>query len=193
MAFLASESLHELHARTRELWKGTQNFSFRVAKSHAEEPEIPSPAIFDILDGNVKRGTADGSIPSVAQCAVHLELLEAFKVLRETVLKSNQLDVLFDTLPIKTYTTQYTYRRRRYVPRKRLRKPLKESDTTYFERRHAKWTAFANYAFQRFSIWAGCIERTAGATARKRRHLIPSLVPPLGELDRKGRGPGTDF
>ena len=167
MDLLLSGFTRELHAASREYAQGYVPRN-QVAK---EGPQIPLK-----LERTSKNGV-DTVVPSLARCAVHLELLEAFKLLRETVIKSNQLDVLFDTLPEKHYITVSRYRRGRYV---RQRTFLKKLDSSYQERRKAKWLKFVDYAFNRFSKWAAGIDKSPAAIAKGGRRLAAEFIPPLG-------------
>ena len=177
MDLLLSALARELHAASREY---AQPYVPRnkVAK---EEPQIPVPTVFDSLKlERTNKNEVDTAVPSLARCAVHLELLEAFKLLQETVIKSNQLDVLFDTLPEKYYITMSRYRGGRYFRQRTLLKPIKKHDSSYQERRKAKWAKFVDYAFNRFSIWAAGIDRSPAAIAKGGRRLAAKFVPPLG-------------
>ena len=169
MASFIPGSIEELHAASRD-YSRTYNISSR----NKDEPDIPNPAIFAGL------GT-DASQMSMAHCAVHLELLEAFKFLRECVIKSNQLDVVFNTMPLKRYTTSLQYNKGRYLRRKKLLKPVKDHDSTFQERRKAKWLGFLDYAFLRFTSWATAMGHTRyNAITGNGNDLANSFIPPLG-------------
>ena len=174
MDLFLSDLTQELHAASREYVPN------HVPRDKVVESQIPVPTIFDNLKlEHTNDNEVDTVIPSLARCAVHLELLEAFKLLQETVIKSNQLDVLFDTLPEKHYTTgsRYEYRGGRYVRQRRLLKPIKKHDRNYQER---KWVKFVGYAYSRFSIWAAGIDKDPAAIAKGGRRLSASFIPPLG-------------
>ena len=141
-------------------------------------PEIPSPTIFKYPEkANQNNDGLDDRIPLVAECAIHLELLEAFKILQETVIKSNQLDILFDTLPQKRYMNVSGYYNRR-----KLLKPVKAHDTTFQQRRKTKWDGFVKLAFFRFSFWADRIEEHRRDVSTLGDQLPGDLVPPLDIL-----------
>lgn len=173
MDYFSPDLIHELHAASREHVPKNE-----VGKMYEVKPNVPDPTIFSGL--KLKRTNKDGedtAIPSLAQCAVHLELLEAYKLLQEKVIKSNHLDVLFDTLPEKRYRTVSQYRGGRYVSRKILLKPIKDYDPAFQEGRKAKWMGFVNNAFLRFSTWATTISKSPNAFAKR---LADDLIPPLG-------------
>ena len=176
MASLVPGSIDELHAASRDYSRTHAALSLR------NKPEIPDPAIFAGLKVVTPNDNDHADLfPSVAHCAVHLELLEAFKVLRECVIQSNQLDVLFDTMPKRQYTISRQWRSGRYVHRKVLLKPVKEHDVTFGQRRKAKWMGFVNYAFLRFTSWASAIHHTRyNAITNKRNELSENYIPPLG-------------
>ncbi|KAF8459249.1 hypothetical protein BDZ91DRAFT_742064 [Kalaharituber pfeilii] len=100
---------------------------------------LPPPSIFTSLytDGGTSdsQETAPQNIspnPTVAECAVHLELLEAFLVLKRRVLKSNALDYTFGT---------------RRVP------PQRRTDPNWLQKRKEKWDKFLDLAVLRFEVW----------------------------------------
>ena len=176
MDLLLSGLASELHAASREYTQG-----YRYLPRNEVAKQIPLPTIFDGLEfERMNKDEADIVVPSLAICAVHLELLEAFKLLRETVIKSNQLDVLFDTLPVKHYTTVSRYRGGRYVRQRTLLKPIKNYDRSYQERRNAKWVKAVDHASNRFSIWAARIDKSPAAIAEGGSGLAAEFIPPLG-------------
>ena len=149
------------------------------------KPEIPSPTIFKYLEQtDQNNGGLNDRIPPIAECAIHLELLEVFKILQETVIKSNQLDILFDILPQKRYTNirRYDYTNRRYHNKRKLLTPVKDHDTTFQQRRKAKWDGFVKLAFLRFSFWADRIEEHRWDVFNTGDQLPADLFPPLDIL-----------
>ncbi|KAL9009388.1 MAG: hypothetical protein Q9173_005576 [Seirophora scorigena] len=106
--------------------------------------QISLPAIFDSLETAQTDEEEPGkTFPSIAPCAVHLELLECFKLLQEMVIKSNQLDVRFDTLPRNNLTSSNVKNREGpRVLRWRLLRPMKAHDSNFQKRQKVKWTSF---------------------------------------------------
>ncbi|KAK0722627.1 hypothetical protein B0T26DRAFT_640760 [Lasiosphaeria miniovina] len=112
---------------------------FPASKSIDDEPAIPTPDIFaSLLDDDHAKN--EEQLPRIAECAVHLRMLEAFLVLKQKVATSNALDRAFGIAPKDTLTT---------VCGKRCRK----TDTTFKERRKVKWNLFVRMAAWRFLDW----------------------------------------
>lgn len=177
MDFHDPGSITELHAASR---KHARNYT--APNEYQLQPHVPSPAIFETPEtAQTDKDEHSNMLPSIAQCAIHLELLERFKLLQETVIKSNQLDVLFDTLPRKKYTISYIYnsRGRKVLGRKILR-PIKAHDSTFQERRKEKWTRFVDEAYSRFSTWVVSINDNLKISGKDGDELDPKLVPPIG-------------
>ena len=86
------------YARVIPQWEPPR---FKAAVSEGEKPVIPSASVFESRGSDPRktpqRGGPDGNqlLPSAAECATHLQLLEAFQVLKEKVMKSNALDCAF--------------------------------------------------------------------------------------------------
>jgi hypothetical protein len=140
----------------RVLWNVPR---YATATSTRPGPAIPPPSIFNSLDQfTIDDYDAKSHLPSIAECAVHLEFLEALYVLRQQVLKSEALDEVFDIKP------EY-----KFVDRKGVRTQLK--DETMWERRQVKWEKFVEVAVVRFTAW----------WAKVRNADQP--MPPLGELN----------
>jgi hypothetical protein len=142
--------------------------TFQPAPSKAEEPIIPAPKIFQLLSQTAQLGGAT-LLPSIADCAVHLELLQVLYTLRRKVLQSTDLDKTFDIKP-QPREVWRGYRRNRHK--------VKIKDSTFAKRRKAKWPGFINCAVVRFLEWlktADASLRTEGASSRQIRRL-----PPLG-------------
>jgi hypothetical protein len=145
-------ALHNASRTATSAIKVTRNN--RAACLHeatATRNAIPPHNIFtaDDRDGN-------SDLPSIAECAVHLEFLETLFVLRQRVLKSETLDEVFDIKP------EY-----KFVDRKGVRTQLK--DETLWERRQVKWPRFVDLAVARFTAWWANVRDTDGT------------LPPLGE------------
>ncbi|KAL8849343.1 MAG: hypothetical protein Q9221_005694 [Calogaya cf. arnoldii] len=181
MNFHDHGSIRDLHAASRE-----RSRTYTVDQERQQQLCVPSPALFEDLDEDLDAAQSDKDkyseiFPSIAQCAVHLELLECFKLLRETVIKSNHLDVLFDTLPQKRYTTSYVNNGRgRRVLRRRPLRPIKDHDSTFQERRKKKWQHFVGFAYLRFQIWAFRINDYGEFGGKGRNEKDQGLLPPIG-------------
>ena len=110
---------------------------FRPASKREEEPIIPPLALFSALETRNENSTG---FPNVAECAVHLELLEAFLILKQKILTSNSLDRTFNIVPKDTLHT---------VSGKKERK----QDPTFKTRRAVKWPIYIRLAAARFLQW----------------------------------------
>jgi hypothetical protein len=172
------QSLHSSSQRVMDAAKGSRTWpqstdwqapAFRTARTTREDPVIPAPSIFQSLaDTKSKCDTGANSTPSVAECAVHLKLLQVLRTLRARVLQSTDLDNAFNIKPIPRYVT----RRRRQV---------KAKDHTFEMRRKEKWPMFIEHAVVRFEDW---FERVDSMLASSENATAASQVvplPPLGE------------
>lgn len=143
--------------------------AFPAAVSKEQEPIIPAPKLFQSLS-ETPLPINDTSLPSIADCAVHLELLQAFYFLRRRVLLSTAMDKV---LGIKAEPKE-VWRAEPGSYYRPVRKQIKIRDQTFAERRQIKWTLFINCAVVRFVDWAKMIDDTACAA-------ISPRLPPLGQ------------
>ena len=176
MSFTDKSHLDLLHKKSREatypLTKpfkfGTKRSQFPPAATEAEQPIIPNPKVFcslaeNLIDGASRTKIKTNDIPTVGECAVHLELLEAFLVLKTRVLQSNVIDRAFGiAAPAGKRINLKTLRER-------------------------KWKGYVAIAVIRFEKWWQNIDRVL-STARKeaespdtRPELTISTLPPLGK------------
>ena len=90
--------------------------------------------------------TRQHNLPTVAQCAVHLELLEVIFALKHRVLSSNALDRTFALKPDQRSVYASTLRRTDFfrVPRNRAK---------FAEHWKVKWEFFVQAAAARFEAW----------------------------------------
>lgn len=112
---------------------------YKTAETPEDEPLIPAPEIFQ----QKKDSSSDSEtrLPSISECAIHLELLETFLVLRERIIRSTDIDMSMEIAPrreIKTGVKSDT-------------KTLK--DNTLGARRREKWPKFVEFAVARFLEW----------------------------------------
>ncbi|KAK0391491.1 hypothetical protein NLU13_0992 [Sarocladium strictum] len=92
-------------------------------------------------DSKDARREALERLPTVAECAAHLELLEVFYVLRQKVLVSREIDNALRIQPNRETKTG----------KKGDTKTLK--DQTLWDRRQAKWDRYLEFACVRFLSW----------------------------------------
>lgn len=177
MSFTDDSHLQLLHKQsqlfTSRLLKrsspAAKGLAFPPAPTEAEQPVIPHPNVFHTLTVDLSDEDSTTQIshaPSVGECAVHLELLEAFLVLKTKVLKSNALDRTFGiAMPAG--------------------KNKKVNITTIRER---KWKGYVSLAVIRFEKWWQNIDRVllaaheeAGSSNVAAAELTITTLPPLGK------------
>ena len=124
--------------------------------------EVPAASLFEEI-----KDSQENSIPSLAQCATHLKLLEAFYVLQQAVFKSRELDKVFNTEEAPKVV-------------RRRGKDVKIKDTQFKVKRTKKWPRFVEYAVSRFLIWW---EKIDGALKGSPGNLLlgEDDLPPLGK------------
>ena len=143
--------------------------SFQRAPSKAEEPIIPAPKIFQSLSETAQLNDLT-LLPSIADCAVHLELLQVLYTLRRKVLQSTALDETFDIKPQPREVWRgYGHNRRQ----------VKIKDSTFAERRKAKWPGFISCAVVRFLEWLKTADASLGAEGASSKQS--RRLPPLGK------------
>ncbi|KAL4994943.1 hypothetical protein BDV10DRAFT_203459 [Aspergillus recurvatus] len=143
-----------------------------------EQPfDIPDPALFSD-NKTVDRGPE--SLPTISECAIHLEMLEAFHTLRYEVIQSPQLDVAFDISP--NPTTKYRVKRGTVRSQNYQLETVSIRDLHFTDRRKQKWTYFLHIATTRFHEWIRLVENhlvKAQLGSPLPRYL---LLPPLDVL-----------
>ncbi|TGJ84460.1 hypothetical protein E0Z10_g4332 [Xylaria hypoxylon] len=117
-------------------------------------------------------------LPSIAECAAHLELLQAFRHIRSEVESSRRLDEVFGIKPENS-----TVFRKRMVYEDHgsswVREAVKLRDDTFEKRREEKWPLFLRLSASRFLSWVDAIEEDTG----RRNGPDQSLhIPPLDVL-----------
>ncbi|KAK6528281.1 hypothetical protein TWF281_009527 [Arthrobotrys megalospora] len=146
--------------------------------SSFKKPRIPNPSLFDF-----KAVTSEDlfRLPTVAECATHLEILAAFYQLRQGVLSSTELD---EVLGIKSEDRGECRRER--VPDSRRgislfggryqTKEVKVEDETFQKRRKTKWEFYKSLAVVRFTYWANAVtESMANPLAKGVNMPLPPI------------------
>lgn len=199
MSLTASSTIKALHrtaeAETKDLkqWRNTHNQDplddhwklldeGDVNKTDGRQL-IPAPSLFKSLTmTNISNHTAEigGSIPTIGQCATHLELLEVFFSLRYSIVNSAALDKTFGVRVNKriVYRKKFDKKMGAYMYKKT---PLR--DTTFPDRRREKWDFYLKIAVVRFGAWIGVANKAIQEQAREKGDAVslPHL-PPLGVL-----------
>ncbi|KIN07111.1 hypothetical protein OIDMADRAFT_139763 [Oidiodendron maius Zn] len=149
--------------------------AYGTATRSKANPKIPDPGLFDFKPEASENDNT--RLPSVAECAAHLELLEAFHHIYLKVSSSTALDNVLGIKPKKR-----TVYRKKYLGYRRghSREEVKLRDTTFQERRKAKWPLYLTLAATRFLAWAEVAEKELEG-------LIPSKdsslhLPPIDVL-----------
>lgn len=142
-------SLHELGRKALESYhKGTAYPRYKGAKTAEDEPIVPDPGVFATLSTAKQTISSDGTrLPTIGECATHLELLETFFVLRQRILRSDEIDGIYGIAAIPQK------KRGKQGDTKLLK------DETLWERRQVKWPKFIEIAVVRFLVWKALCER----------------------------------
>ncbi|KAL3455716.1 hypothetical protein BJX64DRAFT_271808 [Aspergillus heterothallicus] len=183
MALASPSNLLSLHAEGARV---TRNLAFAKSNRYkygagAKAIPIPHPGLFTGLSED-KPGPK--ALPTVAECAVHLEMLQAFHTLRQEVIHSKALDRVFNILPeVRTvYRKQWSATRpqtnRKYTIESRTIK-----DSSFASRRNKKWTYFLQIAAERFHQWIRVVNKSLGDHLEQGAELPRYLLlPPLDVL-----------
>lgn len=149
--------LHEF-SRHEAVRLVSESFSSISISSTRSLKQVPLESFFASLpDQGDTTSSAEDGIPSVQACAVHLELLETFMILRRKVLHSNALDITFGI----------THNGR--------------DDRPLAKRREEKWTKFVNLAVARFAIWVKYVHEDDSRRLANVRQSW-SMIPPIDVL-----------
>lgn len=160
----------------RQVTQGDQQIQFMKATSLSDNPKIPDPNLFNFsidprfVQEEIRR------LPSIAECAAHLELLQAFRYLRIEVLSSTKLDDAFGIKP----ENRTVYRKTRVYQGYQsswVREPVKLRDDTYDKRREEKWPLYLKLAASRFLYWIATVE---AEFSRSDAPDKPLPIPPIG-------------
>jgi hypothetical protein len=155
-----------------------QTPAFCTAQTKAEEPVIPAPYVFASLICSTANAH---DVPTLGECAAHLELLQAFYAVRRKVLNSKDLDTTFGIKANIRITYHTTYNRFN----RPIRHKNKLKDTTFPVRRRQKWPFFLGLAAARFRIWLQKADLainvpSLGSSVSTTAALPALFLPPLG-------------
>lgn len=182
MSHLIGYNLGALHQASRELNRKITTTYYSSASTIDENPVIPSPDIFNQLNDS-----HEDSLPTPAQCAVHLELLEVFHALRIKILDSKELDEIFELGD----PTKVVYRTK-FVEglNKKVNQEITLRNIVWEQNRDNKWTFYLGKAVPRFLVWADVYNASLASQLSKDgvddgRSEIPltevSWLPPVGK------------
>lgn len=127
--------------------------------SSSKDPSHQDPAINSL--------TLGVSLPTIAECAIHLELLLCFTAFHRRVDNSTALDKAFSITPRPKIVRRYDN------PAKKIRDP------TFDVRRKLKWPAVLNIAVDRFLLWIRKVD--AEMTQLSRDEWSTLFPPPIGK------------
>ncbi|KAF4999578.1 hypothetical protein FGRMN_2326 [Fusarium graminum] len=163
-----------LHEKGKDMVSGTlrpndpNGNPYKLAHKPEDFPVIPSPAIFNFAkvqnSKNQKSNASNLSLPTLAECATHLEFLETLFILRQKVLVSKDLDEVFSISPDREHKTGY----------QGDTKVLK--DDNFWEKRQVKWPRFVKFAAVRFLAWREQVNQSVQA------NITSDNLPPLDIL-----------
>ncbi|KAM0553390.1 hypothetical protein ACHAPJ_007404 [Fusarium lateritium] len=133
--------------------KNPNGIDYPLAYKSEDWPIIPNPGIFNFenvknIKPSMKPKTPDLALPTVSECAAHLEFLETLYILRQKILVSKELDEVFQTQPKREEKTGV----------QGDTKTLKDEDL--WKRRQEKWPRFIEFAVMRFLAWREEINRS---------------------------------
>ncbi|KAE8351978.1 hypothetical protein BDV28DRAFT_136029 [Aspergillus coremiiformis] len=183
MAYFVPAHVGSLHRATRtDMNRANNSFSYayKTAQNRSEEPIIPDPELFHFQPPSDSHSAAlKSDLPTVSQCAVHLELLEVFHTLRQKILQSTELDASFDILPHPrtVYRKGYSSAKRKYEISTYTAK-----DTTFESRREEKWPYFLELAVGRFVKWIRDVDRMSFWNGSEGARPGLRLLPPVDVL-----------
>ncbi|KAI0096242.1 hypothetical protein GGR51DRAFT_543907 [Nemania sp. FL0031] len=161
----------------RQLAQSDLQRTFKQALSSSDNPTIPDPSLFGF---HIEISEKDGQnkLPTLAECATHLELLQAFRHIRTQIQSSTRLDDVFGIKP----ETRTVYRKRRVYQGYRsswVREEVKLGDNTFEKRREVKWPLYLKLAAARFLSWAAVVEEVFSQPSTPTHSL---RVPPIDIL-----------
>lgn len=156
------------HTKIGTTYYGRDIFKYTTTSSQELQPKIPSPDIFENLTSVPQERNP---LPTTAECAIHLEFLAVLRELRERVIKSKELDGIFDIQPINQIVT----RRGRRV---------NLGDPTFKTRREVKWDKFLDFAVVRFLAWWEKVPDMVSSENGESYHWEAKTLPPLGEYTK---------
>jgi methyl coenzyme M reductase subunit D len=119
------------------------------------------------------------SLPNIAQCAAHLELLQAINHIRREVLNSSSLDAILDIKPQKRTVVQ------RYT-----RKTIEVKDNKFAQKRQVKWPFYLRLGVARFFVWLKKLDEILASNENEVLEL--PACPPLGMLSVYSRATAND-
>ncbi|KAF4334705.1 hypothetical protein FBEOM_11445 [Fusarium beomiforme] len=144
---------------------------YELAVKREDFPKIPDPSIFKFpsaansdIKSSRRQNTPDLALPTLAECAAHLEFLETLFILRQRILVSKELDDVMQIKPVRETKTGAQGDSKTF------------KDEKLWERRQAKWPRFVELATVRFLAWRASFNRSS------EREITRENLPPLDVL-----------
>lgn len=137
----------------------TQGRPYQHSTQPEDQPLIPDPNIFDSGESQIDKTSA--VLPRISECAVHLELLETFFVLRQNVFISKSIDKAMDIKPNRETKTGFQGDTKTF------------KDETLWHRRQKKWTKYVECATIRFLAWRADFNKSGNTV------ITDATLPPL--------------
>lgn len=127
-------------------------FLRRPFKEITQNTSVPHPDLFKTLgigSNDTQRGNAD--LPTIGECAVHLELLEVFRNLRIQIIQSKELVRVFRLDSSRLWISKH-------------RRETKRTE---------KWHRFVSLAVERFQVWIRAAEKQLERDGNNKTLILP--------------------
>lgn len=155
------------------------------ARPNSQEPSIPAASLFRTLtlssQDEASIPVEDSStlldMPSVGECAVHLELLEFFFALRSRIVNSSELDKTFgvEHKPKTVYRREYDSKTYKYNTTSHQVK-----NSGWEQQRREKWVYYLHMAVGRFMSWAEVADAAIKQESNSQSGTSLVHLPPCG-------------
>ncbi|KAL2863377.1 uncharacterized protein BJX67DRAFT_363789 [Aspergillus lucknowensis] len=172
MAHVSPSNLLSLHNKSYLQTSGLRYTPSERYSYGSGAKVVPDPSLFNDL-----KNQSPNALPTISECAVHLEMLEVFHTLRQNVIHSPELDVAFNI-----QQKPRTVYRKKWDGAKYVAEPKTLKDTGFGDRRKTKWTHFLSIAAVRFHDWIELVEKYSKERKLGTPQLRYLLLPPLDVL-----------
>ncbi|KAF9894917.1 hypothetical protein FE257_004539 [Aspergillus nanangensis] len=185
MAYLTTTHLQCLHQAGEGLIAQLQReptSRYETTSVSDDQPCIPNPQLFHSTSSKPPTNARERELPTISDCAIHLELLEVFHTLREQILYSNDLDNAFGIEIRKKTVHRNRYTQGQPTPET---EEFHVRDDTWESRRREKWSYFLELAVGRFRTWIRIADDLWKQKSTGKTSAAPSgveLSPPLDVL-----------
>lgn len=161
------------HQKTKNTISLTHDYE--TAATIKDNPKIPNPNLFEFESKTPEKDNI--GLPTVGECAAHLELLQAFHRIYVKISSSAVLDTVLGINP----EPRIVYRKKYLGYGKGYSKEeFKLRDESFQERRKTKWNFYLALAAARFLVWAETVEKVIDEPVTLQATSLH--LPPLGRL-----------